>query len=60
MNYITLSGGGFDHVPGAGVRLKTMGDLAEEVRHRRSITCQEETFKLKNFLHGTNIVIPKY
>ncbi|CAH0600172.1 unnamed protein product [Chrysodeixis includens] len=30
VNYITLSGGGFDHVPGAGVRLKTMEDLAEE------------------------------
>ncbi|KAJ8735100.1 hypothetical protein PYW08_014350 [Mythimna loreyi] len=30
VNYITLSGGGFDHVPGAGVRLKTMNDLAEE------------------------------
>ncbi|PZC77678.1 hypothetical protein B5X24_HaOG203122 [Helicoverpa armigera] len=30
VNYITLSGGGFDHVPGAGVRLKSMDDLAEE------------------------------
>lgn len=31
VNYITLSGGGFDHVPGSGVRLKTMEELAEEV-----------------------------
>ncbi|XP_052753871.1 probable glutamate--tRNA ligase, mitochondrial isoform X2 [Galleria mellonella] len=30
VNYITLSGGGFDHVPGAGVRLKDMDELAEE------------------------------
>ncbi|CAB3245498.1 unnamed protein product [Arctia plantaginis] len=30
VNYITLSGGGFDHVPGSGVRLKTMEELAEE------------------------------
>ncbi|XP_072935555.1 nondiscriminating glutamyl-tRNA synthetase EARS2, mitochondrial [Epargyreus clarus] len=30
VNYITLSGGGFDHVPGAGVRLKTMEELAKE------------------------------
>ncbi|XP_075980161.1 putative glutamate--tRNA ligase, mitochondrial [Anticarsia gemmatalis] len=30
VNYITLSGGGFDHVPGAGVRIKTIDDLAEE------------------------------
>ncbi|XP_063837928.1 nondiscriminating glutamyl-tRNA synthetase EARS2, mitochondrial [Ostrinia nubilalis] len=30
VNYITLSGGGFDHVPGAGVRLKSMDELAEE------------------------------
>ncbi|KAG6456882.1 hypothetical protein O3G_MSEX010017 [Manduca sexta] len=32
VNYITLSGGGFDHVPGAGVRLKTMEELAEEFK----------------------------
>ncbi|XP_026324026.1 probable glutamate--tRNA ligase, mitochondrial [Hyposmocoma kahamanoa] len=30
VNYITLAGGGFDHVPGEGVRLKTMDDLADE------------------------------
>ncbi|XP_059049169.1 probable glutamate--tRNA ligase, mitochondrial [Achroia grisella] len=30
VNYITLSGGGFDHVPGAGVRIKSMEDLAQE------------------------------
>ncbi|KAL4707165.1 hypothetical protein ACJJTC_018900 [Scirpophaga incertulas] len=32
VNYITLSGGGFEHVPGAGVRLKSMDELAEEFR----------------------------
>lgn len=31
VNFITLSGGGFQHVPGEGVRLKTMSELAEEV-----------------------------
>ncbi|CAG4991043.1 unnamed protein product [Colias eurytheme] len=30
VNYITLSGGGFDHVPGEGVRLKTIDELAAE------------------------------
>ncbi|CAH0406211.1 unnamed protein product [Chilo suppressalis] len=30
VNYITLSGGGFEHVPGEGVRLKTMDELAQE------------------------------
>lgn len=30
VNYITLSGGGFDHVPGAGIRLKTIDELAQE------------------------------
>ncbi|CAK1541339.1 unnamed protein product [Leptosia nina] len=30
VNYITLSGGGFEHVPGEGVRLKTIDELAEE------------------------------
>ncbi|KAM3960156.1 nondiscriminating glutamyl-tRNA synthetase EARS2, mitochondrial-like [Aphomia sociella] len=30
VNYITLSGGGFDHVPGAGVRVKSMDELAQE------------------------------
>ncbi|CAH0698715.1 unnamed protein product [Spodoptera exigua] len=30
VNYITLSGGGFEHVSGAGVRLKTMDELAGE------------------------------
>ncbi|CAG9782684.1 unnamed protein product [Diatraea saccharalis] len=35
VNYITLSGGGFDHVPGAGVRLKTMDQLAEEFQIER-------------------------
>ncbi|XP_013193556.2 probable glutamate--tRNA ligase, mitochondrial [Amyelois transitella] len=30
VNYITLSGGGFEHVPGAGVSLKTMEELASE------------------------------
>ncbi|KAJ0181457.1 hypothetical protein K1T71_003542 [Dendrolimus kikuchii] len=32
VNYITLSGGGFDHVPGEGVRLKTMDELAQEFK----------------------------
>lgn len=31
VNFITLAGGGFDHEPGAGVQLKTMGELAHEV-----------------------------
>ncbi|XP_022115464.2 probable glutamate--tRNA ligase, mitochondrial isoform X2 [Pieris rapae] len=30
VNFITLSGGGFQHVPGEGVRLKTMDELAQE------------------------------
>ncbi|XP_050684681.1 probable glutamate--tRNA ligase, mitochondrial isoform X2 [Leptidea sinapis] len=30
VNYITSSGGGFDHVMGEGVRLKTIEELAEE------------------------------
>lgn len=30
VNYMTLAGGGFPHVPGAGVRLHTMEELAEE------------------------------
>ncbi|KAL0895318.1 hypothetical protein ABMA27_011462 [Loxostege sticticalis] len=30
VNYITLSGGGFDHVPGTGVRVKSLDELAEE------------------------------
>ncbi|CAH2099456.1 unnamed protein product [Euphydryas editha] len=30
VNYITLSGGGFEHVVGEGIRLKTMDELAEE------------------------------
>ncbi|XP_053600862.1 nondiscriminating glutamyl-tRNA synthetase EARS2, mitochondrial [Plodia interpunctella] len=30
VNYITLSGGGFEHVPGAGVTLKTMDELGSE------------------------------
>ncbi|XP_068629161.1 nondiscriminating glutamyl-tRNA synthetase EARS2, mitochondrial [Battus philenor] len=30
VNYITLSGGGFDHVVGEGVRLKTMEELSSE------------------------------
>ncbi|KAJ2944021.1 hypothetical protein O0L34_g8349 [Tuta absoluta] len=32
VNYITLSGGGFDHVPGEGVVLKTMDELADEFK----------------------------
>ncbi|XP_049887798.1 probable glutamate--tRNA ligase, mitochondrial [Pectinophora gossypiella] len=35
VNYITLSGGGFDHIPGAGVRLKTMDELAQEFQIRK-------------------------
>lgn len=31
VNYITLAGGGFDHVPGAGIMLKSMDELAAEV-----------------------------
>ncbi|KAI8430376.1 hypothetical protein MSG28_000666 [Choristoneura fumiferana] len=31
VNYITLAGGGFDHVPGAGIMLKSMDELAQEV-----------------------------
>ncbi|GBP12927.1 Probable glutamate--tRNA ligase, mitochondrial [Eumeta japonica] len=31
VNYITLAGGGFDHVPGAGIGLKTLSELAEEI-----------------------------
>ncbi|CAH0722987.1 unnamed protein product, partial [Brenthis ino] len=30
VNYITLSGGGFDHVVGEGIRFKTMEELAKE------------------------------
>ncbi|XP_073948559.1 putative glutamate--tRNA ligase, mitochondrial isoform X2 [Choristoneura fumiferana] len=30
VNYITLAGGGFDHVPGAGIMLKSMDELAQE------------------------------
>ncbi|XP_045453668.1 probable glutamate--tRNA ligase, mitochondrial [Melitaea cinxia] len=30
VNYITLSGGGFEHVVGEGIRLKTMDELADE------------------------------
>ncbi|XP_050352773.1 probable glutamate--tRNA ligase, mitochondrial [Nymphalis io] len=30
VNYITLSGGGFDHVIGEGIRFKTLEELAEE------------------------------
>ncbi|XP_037963909.2 probable glutamate--tRNA ligase, mitochondrial [Plutella xylostella] len=30
VNYITLSGGGFDHEPGAGLRIKTLEELAAE------------------------------
>ncbi|XP_063546617.1 nondiscriminating glutamyl-tRNA synthetase EARS2, mitochondrial [Cydia strobilella] len=35
VNYITLSGGGFGHVPGAGFRLKSMDDLAEQFQLRK-------------------------
>ncbi|XP_021209062.1 probable glutamate--tRNA ligase, mitochondrial [Bombyx mori] len=32
VNYITLSGGGFDHVSGAGIRLRTMDELTQEFK----------------------------
>ncbi|XP_023934306.2 probable glutamate--tRNA ligase, mitochondrial [Bicyclus anynana] len=35
VNYITLSGGGFNHVAGEGIRLKTMDDLASEFQIER-------------------------
>ncbi|VVD02432.1 unnamed protein product [Leptidea sinapis] len=36
VNYITSSGGGFDHVMGEGVRLKTIEELAEEIKRQLS------------------------
>ncbi|CAK1600301.1 unnamed protein product [Parnassius mnemosyne] len=35
VNYITLSGGGFDHVVGEGVRLKTMDELITEFQVKK-------------------------
>ncbi|XP_038209367.1 probable glutamate--tRNA ligase, mitochondrial [Zerene cesonia] len=35
VNYITLSGGGFDHVAGEGVRLKTLDELAAEFQTQK-------------------------
>lgn len=37
VNFITLAGGGFDHEPGAGVRVNTMDELAEEVHYNNTL-----------------------